>query len=152
MSTDPQSTNPLLSKMDALMKKHRGPGEATPETAPEGWLPVLTDVIHRGTPMVTQTMADPVPVPVAAVPAVPAPPVVEVAPPPSLGVTDTLAEQLLSELGPKLSEVMEKQVAFELRKNLDETVAALMSQLDMNVREIVRDAVNEKLKPPKPGS
>ena len=47
---------------------------------------------------------------------------------------------------------MEKQVAFELRKNLDETVAALMSQLDMNVREIVRDAVNEKLKPPKPGS
>ena len=155
MSTDPQSTNPLLSKMDALMKKHRGPGEATPETAPEGWLPVLTDVIHRGTPMVTQTMADPVPVPVApvaAVPAVPVPPVVELAPSPSLGVTDTLAEQLLSELGPKLSEVMEKQVAFELRKNLDETVAALMSQLDMNVREIVRDAVNEKLKPPKPGS
>lgn len=158
MSTDPQSTNPLLSKMDALMKKHRGPGEATPEAAPEGWLPVLTDVIHRGTPMVTQTIAAPVAVvaatvaPVAAAPAVPAPPVVELAPPPSLGVTDTLAEQLLSELGPKLSEVMEKQVAFELRKNLDETVAALMSQLDMNVREIVRDAVNEKLKPPKPGS
>ena len=158
MSTDPQSTNPLLSKMDALMKKHRGPGEATPEAAPEGWLPVLTDVIHRGTPMVTQTIAAPVAVvaatvaPVAAAPAVPTPPVVELAPPPSLGVTDTLAEQLLSELGPKLSEVMEKQVAFELRKNLDETVAALMSQLDMNVREIVRDAVNEKLKPPKPGS
>ena len=163
MSTDPQSTNPLLSKMDALMKKHRGPGEATSEAAPEGWLPVLTDVIHRGTPMVTQTIADPGAVvaatvapmavaPAAAVPAVPTTPVAELAPPPSLGVTDTLAEQLLSELGPKLSEVMEKQVAFELRKNLDETVAALMSQLDMNVREIVRDAVNEKLKPPKPGS
>ena len=97
MSTDPQSTNPLLSKMDALMKKHRGPGEATPEAAPEGWLPVLTDVIHRGTPMVTQTIAAPVAVvaatvaPVAAAPAVPAPPVVELAPPPSLGVTDTLA-------------------------------------------------------------
>jgi hypothetical protein len=41
---------------------------------------------------------------------------------------------------------MEKQVASELRKNLDETVSALLSQLDVNVREIVRDAVAEKLR------
>jgi len=47
---------------------------------------------------------------------------------------------------------MEKQVASELRKNLDETVSALLSQLDVNVREIVRDAVAEKLKSrPTPG-
>ena len=57
-----------------------------------------------------------------------------------------MAEQLLSELTPKLSQIMEKQVASELRKNLDETVSALLSQLDVNVREIVRDAVAEKLK------
>jgi BMFP domain-containing protein YqiC len=64
-------------------------------------------------------------------------------------VTDTLAEQLMSELAPRLSEAMEKQVAAELRKNLDQTVASLLSQLDVNVREIVRDAVAEKLKQPR---
>jgi len=61
---------------------------------------------------------------------------------------DTLAEQLMSELAPRLSEVMEKQVAAELRKNLDQTLATLLSQLDVNVREIVRDAIAEKLKQP----
>lgn len=142
MSADSHSTNPLLDKMDALMKKHRGPGETKPETAPEGWLPVLTDVIHRGTPVAQPPIADPVPVPAASV--------AEVSPPPSSSVTDSLAEQLLSELAPKLSEVMEQQVATELRKNLDETVATLLSQLDVNVREIVRDAVAEKLKSRKP--
>lgn len=140
MSTD--SHNPLLDKMDALIKKHRGPGEIPSEVAPEGWLPVLTDVIQRGT------------VPVAPIPVRSAPPaVVPVADAPAASpqtVTDTLAEQLLSELGPKLSEVMEKQVATELRKNLDDTVAMLLSQLDVNVREIVRDAVAEKLKSHKP--
>lgn len=144
MSTETPSTNPLLDKMDALMKKHRGPGETKPEAAPEGWLPVLTDVIQRGTPPVAQAAIRPVPQPAAPDAAVP------VAPPHT--VTDTLAEQLLSELGPKLSEIMEKQVATELRKSLDDTVSTLLSQLDVNVREIVRDAVAEKLKSYKPNS
>ena len=61
-------------------------------------------------------------------------------------VNDTLAEQLMQELAPRLSDVMEKQVAAELRKNLDQTVATLLSELDINVREIVRDAVAEKLR------
>lgn len=138
MSTDSSSANPLLDKMDALMKKHRGAGAIEPDVAPEGWLPVLTDVIHRGTPPVALPAANYVSPP-------PAPSVAASA----IGeqqVTDTLAEQLLSELAPKLSAVMEKQVATELRKNLDETVATLLSQLDVNVREIVRDAVAEKLK------
>jgi hypothetical protein len=50
--------NPVLSKMDALLKKHRGGG--IPETSPlpkrsppppGAWLPVLTDVIERGNPL-----------------------------------------------------------------------------------------------------
>ena len=142
MSTDSPS-NPLLDKMDALMKKHRGSGESKPEVAPEGWLPVLTDVIQRGNPPVA-------PVTLTPKPAAPAPIMEAPAAAPQQFVTDTLAEQLLSELGPKLSEVMEKQVASELRKNLDDTVANLLSQLDVNVREIVRDAVAEKLKSYKP--
>ena len=144
MSTDSSSANPLLDKMDALMKKHRGPGETKPDVAPEGWLPVLTDVIQRGTPPVASPAASPAPIPPG--PSIPA------SAPSEQQVTDTLAEQLLSELAPKLSEVMEKQLATELRKNLDETVATLLSQLDVNVREIVRDAVAEKLKSRKPDS
>jgi hypothetical protein len=144
------SDSPLLSKMDALLKKHRGgveadlgaasdrapPAEHPPSPPPpDAWLPVLTDVIERGTPPI---VAAPHGEPEAA--ATEAPPAV---------VSDTLAEQLMSELAPRLSEVMEKQVAAELRKNLDQTVATLLSQLDVNVREIVRDAVAEKLKQPR---
>jgi len=142
------SDSPLLSKMDALLKKHRGGvegdrGDATAEppaasgraAPPDAWLPVLTHVIERGSP----------PEP-ASLPAQPAAPAAETSP---AAVSDTLAEQLMSELAPRLSEVMEKQVAAELRKNIDQTVSSLLSQLDVNVREIVRDAVAEKLRQPR---
>jgi hypothetical protein len=141
--------------MDALLKKHRGPGDgdnnappaseqATEHAAPpDAWLPVLTQVIERGTPPVAP-VADASPVAASV-----APPRARVEPAaPAAAASDTLTEQLMSELAPRLSEVMEKQVAAELRKNLDQTVANLLNQLDVNVREIVRDAVAEKLKPP----
>jgi hypothetical protein len=149
------SDSPLLSKMDALLKKHRGGAEHEQgETAsfplaareqvapPDAWLPVLTQVIERGTP--------PVEPPVASSPDLPPPAQHEAAPDKAAPATvnDTLAEQLMSELAPRLSEVMEKQVAAELRKNIDQTVSSLLSQLDVNVREIVREAVAEKLKKP----
>lgn len=164
------SDSPMLSKMDALMKKHRGGGEGTPPLAPASappgrsdthrapppgaWLPVLTQVIERGTPpAVARPLASETPpavppemaTPIPAEPAVPVPASTEI---PPARVSDELSEQLLSELTPRLSEVMEKQLAAELRKNLDQTVATLLSQLDVNVREIVREAVAEKLKPP----
>lgn len=193
------SDSPLMSKMDALLKKHRGgvdapveaamqataqkvPAAPTPvETAktthesapqtnlgappPNAWLPVLTHVLERGTPPTVavtkppETIPEPeVPSPVAAeapvLPPIEPVAVSQPAPPPqpamlNTAISDTMAEQLLSELAPRLSEVMEKQVAAELRKNLDQTVASLLSQLDVNVREIVRDAVSEKLKQPR---
>ena len=166
--------SPILSKMDALLKKHRGGGDipqppdlsepaAEPTVAPtprstppaNAWLPVLTRVIERGTPpvvaasVVSSAAAHPPEPEVSA--ELPAP----VEPLQKATETDTsqrintdLAEQLMSELAPRLSAVMEQQVASELRKNLDQTVATLLSQLDVNVREIVRDAVAEKLKKP----
>lgn len=153
-----------LSKMDALLKKHRGGADvAQAETTsnlpvleervaapPNAWLPVLTQVIERGTPPAAQ--------PATAVPsedsraAPESPPTRAETPVPEAlpsTVTDTLAAQLMSELTPRLSEVMEKQVTAELRKNLDQTVSTLLSQLDVNVREIVRDAIAEKLKQPR---
>ncbi len=154
------SDTPFLNKMDALLKKHRGTGDgdsnAPPASEPpskqsrppDAWLPVLTHIIERGTaPVVAPPAATPLP-PAAesAQSAAPEAPATDAAMP---VVNDTLAEQLMSELAPRLSEVMEKQVAAELRKNLDQTVATLLSQLDVNVREIVRDAVAEKLKQPR---
>jgi hypothetical protein len=156
------SDSPLMSKMDALLKKHRGgsadthdtpstpPPPAPTETAPppDAWLPVLTQVIERGTPPAVPLAAAS---PEVAPPSPALPPAEPEAPPPvaaASAVSDTLTEQLMSELAPRLSEVMEKQVAAELRRNLDQTVASLLDQLDVNVREIVRDAVAEKLKKP----
>jgi len=129
--------SPLLSKMDALMKKHRGSGAPAPDPSPRrapppgAWLPVLTDVIERGTPPGAKASA-------VATPARPAP-----------AEDDVLAEQVLCELTPRLSEAMEKQVAEELRKRLDHTVASLLGKLDLDVRDLVRDAVAEKLKQPR---
>ena len=153
MSTD-KPHDPLLDKMDALIKKHRGPAEGTATPAPPpGWLPVLTEVIKRGTPPVSKLTVP--------APAIPPPETVSdepksVEPDNKQRITsqntEDLANQLLQELGPKLSAVMEQQVASELRKNLDETVATLLSQLDVSVRDIVRDAVAEKLKTQKPDS
>jgi hypothetical protein len=60
-------------------------------------------------------------------------------------VTDSLAEQLLGELEPKLAALLQDKVAKQIRNSLDETISALLAQLDVNVREIVRDAINEKL-------
>lgn len=151
------SDTPFLNKMDALLKKHRGAGEvdgdspADPElpteksAPPDAWLPVLTQVIERGTPPVAASPAA-APLSSAATPAEHATPMTDTS---SSLVNDALAEQLMSELAPRLSEVMEKQVAAELRKNLDQTVSTLLSQLDVNVREIVRDAVAEKLRQPR---
>lgn len=144
-----QPHDPLLDKMDALIKKHRGPAEgaATP-APPPGWLPVLTEVIKRGTPPIQKTAvhAELPPEPMSAEAMSMAPAIT------TSTNTEDLANQLLQELGPKLSAVMEQQVASELRKNLDETVATLLSQLDVSVRDIVRDAVAEKLKTHKPDS
>ena len=151
------SDTPFLNKMDALLKKHRGGGEgdsasppapdpsSAPSAPPGAWLPVLTQVIERGTPPVSAS-PEAATLPTAAAPVEPEPPSIDAS---SSIVSDTLAERLMGELAPRLSEVMEKQVAAELRKNLDQTVATLLSQLDVNVREIVRDAVAEKLKQPR---
>jgi hypothetical protein len=129
------SDSPLLSKMDALLKKHRGGGMVDPSPSPSSappagaWLPVLTDVIERGTPPAGGASAarpPAKPAPAAAMPATVAPVPAE---------DNAVAEQSLGELAPHLSEAMGKQLAEELRKNLD---------------QIVRDAVAEKLKQPPP--
>lgn len=136
--------SPLLSKMDALLKKHRG-GEAAEPAPPPGrtpppgaWLPVLTDLIERGTP--------------PAAPSAHAPPAAAAAAsaPPRAATDDALADDLLCELAPHLSEAMEQQDSEELRKNLDQTLASVLSQLDPSVRDLVRDAVAEKLKQTQP--
>jgi hypothetical protein len=134
------SDKPMLDKMDALMKKHRGGGESeqapasgTPAAAapsvqtppPDAWLPVLTQVIERGVPPATPAAApapDRIPT-AAAAPAPTATPALTPAPDAGLSAEAAapLTEQLLSELAPRLSEAMEKIVRDAVAEKLKQT-------------------------------
>jgi hypothetical protein len=164
--------DPLLKKMDALLKKHRGGKEAessmldaarndmndmsvAAEEAPppDAWLPVLTDVVVMGNVTATPSEASS-PAPVSATKASPTPSEEtgpehgqreaqhDIEPP---AITDTLAEQLMGELEPKLAALLQDKLATQIRNSLDDSVSALFAQLDVNIREIVREAIEDKL-------
>ncbi len=147
--------DPLLDKMDALMKKHRGDAQApaaaasqpaaTASNAPpplpdDAWLPVLTDVVAVGEPS-----AEPAPSPtVAAAPAqapvqTPAP----AAPTPAVD-PNVLVEQIMDELAPRLSAMLRDQLVVGVRDSL----AELYAKMDPQIRETVRKAVTEQLGKP----
>lgn len=143
-------SDPLLDKMDALLRKHQGNAEATapekpaptsssaPPPLPEdAWLPVLTDVVAIGEP-------DTAPQQAPAVEAVEAPP-----PPPAPTVDpEVLVEQIMGELEPRLNSLLRDRLIVEIRNNLDDNLSALLAQMDVHIREIVREAVAEQLGKP----
>ncbi len=144
------SEDPLLHKMDALLKRHRGetknppPAPETPPSAAPGWLPVLTQVIERGSPPEEPASLPPD----TAVSAIGPGPVLS----PDAGRPgdeDALVDRLMQALAPRLTEIVEQRIAAELHRNLDQTLAALLAQLDVHVREIVRDTLTDTLKPPR---
>lgn len=131
-------SDPLLDKMDALLKKHQGATDApshtaaqplaagTPPPLPEdAWLPVLTDVVAVGEPSA--------PAPTAA-----AAPTATVNP-------EMLVTQIMGELEPRLSSLLRDRLLTEIRNSLDDNLSALLAQMDVHIREIVREAVNEQL-------
>lgn len=164
------SQDPLLDKMDALLKKHRGSNDtdssaressqndaldaAENSPPPDAWLPVLTDVVVMGSvtvdasdkpgsaPLPAQNKTHPVPEETDQKHEQSDTQVVT----DSSAISDTLAEQLMGELEPKLAALLQDKVATQIRNSLDDTVSALLAQLDVNVREIVREAINEKLR------
>ncbi len=131
------SADPLLDKMDALLKKHRvvetppsiGVPQAPPPLPENAWLPVLTDVLAVG----ELAPAEPAAMKAGSAAQENAPP--EISP-----------EAILSELEPRLSALIQGAVAEEIRNSLDGALASLLAQLDVHVREIVRETINEKLK------
>jgi hypothetical protein len=220
--------NSLFGKVEALIRKHRGtstdssdPARPPPRVAPspDAWLPVLTDIIQRGSPPVVAPnvfgphagVAEPIqPDPVTSSPAAPsivatppsdhghdtseAPverpdptavaqaqePAVDIPtdatarPDPALEENETQAdapagpvaapapervvegpagtdpetrttEDLVQELAPKITGLMQEQVAEELRRSLNQSMNSLMASLNANVEEIVRQAVTERL-------
>jgi hypothetical protein len=146
-------SDPLLDKMDALLKKHQGAAETPPPAKAEppavaepnappplpedAWLPVLTDVVAMGEPDAT---AIPAATPVAEA-------IEEAAPPPPAATVDpeVLIGQIMGELEPRLSSLLRDRLAVEVRNSLDDSLASLLAQLDVHIREIVREAVNEQL-------
>jgi hypothetical protein len=144
------STDPLLDKMDALLKKHRGEPEpppakeqsaadsepsAPPPLPEDAWLPVLTDVVAMGEPDVP-----PAPAGIAETADVIAPALPQASVNPEL-----LVEQIMSELEPRLSSLLRDRLIAEVRNSLDDTLFPLLAQMDVHIREIVREAVNEQL-------
>jgi hypothetical protein len=145
------SSDPLLDKMDALLKKHRGVAEPpapaieepppaetsdTPPPLPENaWLPVLTDVVAMGEPDAAPALT-----PIAEAPQAspPAPLMPEVNP-------DVLVEQIMGELEPRINTLLRDRLVTEIRSSLDENLSALLAQVDVHIREIVREAVSEQL-------
>lgn len=132
---------PLLSKMDALLKKHRGDNEpaAAPlaptsaPSAPPAWLPVLTQVIERGaipnpaSPAMTDTPAS---VDAAMPPPDPAPAAV-----PPLDV-----QSLLQTLLPRLGDDLKQQITHDVHAQIDQALATFSSQLEARLREILAAA------------
>lgn len=132
---------------------------ASASARPRGWLPVLTDVVELGdqAPADATLVAVPDPEPepeaiaepgfaataaetttVSDVPASPSP------------TGAALAEELMAELAPRVARLVDEQVSAALRKSLDDTLGALLPQLDATLREVVRDAIAEKLASPDP--
>ncbi len=137
-------SDPLLDKMDALLKKHQGgvepaqavkaePAPNAPPPLPEdAWLPVLTDVVAVG---------EPAPPGLANKPAEAVPPV-----PPATSVDpEALIEQIMGELEPRLSSLLRDRLVAEIRNSLDDNLSTLLAQMDVHIREIVREAIAEQL-------
>jgi len=122
---------PLLTKLDALLKKHRGEHESVASaTAPPAWLPVLTQVIERGAPPGTA--------PARAAPSVTPAPLAETGSAPH---EEAQLEALVAALAPRLSELIEARFAAELHRQVEQNLAALRGDLDASLREIIREAL-----------
>jgi hypothetical protein len=146
-------SDPLLDKMDALLKKHQGaaetpqpataappPAAAAPTAPPplpeDAWLPVLTEVVAVGTP---DAPSAPQPAPVVLEPSPPPPP-----PEPAID-PEVLVEQIMGELEPRLNSLLRDRLVAEVRNSLDDSLSTLLAQMDVHIREIVREAVSEQL-------
>jgi len=166
------SENSLFGKVEALMRKHRGDvaSELAPAArlapSPDAWLPVLTDVVQRGTPpSVLAEHDDTNDTPVAdSAPTQPEPEHTDAAihdapvhaAPESLHTPEPAheteaeadaptTENMVDELTPKITGLLHDQISEQLRNSLNQSMVSLMTNLSANVEEIVRQAVAEKL-------
>lgn len=149
-------SDPLLDKMDALLKKHQGPAvapvpaQAGPDEAIEpseppplpedAWLPVLTDVVAVGEP---DAAANAGPAVESATEETPSPP-----PPAATIDPEAIVGRVMAGLEPMLSSLLLDRMVREVRNSLDESLSALLAQMDVHIREIVREAVSEQLNKP----
>lgn len=127
---------PLLSKMDALLKKHRGENEpvaaptAPSSSAPPAWLPVLTQVIERGA---VPGPANPSTMDTAATVDAPLPP-----PDPAPAAVEPLdIQSLLQTLLPRLGDNLKQQITHDIHAQIDQALATFSTQLEARLREIL---------------
>ena len=129
---------PLLSKMDALLKKHRGDNEPVvapaPPAAPPAWLPVLTQVIERGA-VPGPASPSAVDAPDSADTSIPPPPDPAPAAQESLDV-----HALLHTLLPRLGDDLKQQITHDVHAQIDQALATFSAQLEARLRETLRQA------------
>ena len=147
------SDAPLLSKMDALLKKHRGEHDplatsagsalhAAPAASPPAWLPVLTQVIERG--VVPNSSAPP------DTQATSASDITVVSQPMRAQETHERIEPLLRSLIPQLRDELMQTLTRDLHASLDQALASVDAQLEARLLDIIRDALSRPPVPPKP--
>ena len=132
-------SNPLVERVDALLKRHQRPQEvSTPSTATPGTLPVER-VGEPATPSpdALGSSDDDVPVLTEIVDAqsIPAPPAYGrdfVS-----GIEDAVLEKILAELDRSLEHRLNRTIGDLLEQTLD----GLRAELSVGIREMVRDAV-----------
>lgn len=173
------SRDSLMGKFEALMRKHRGGAEAA-ETqpfqterqqapSPDAWLPVLTDVVQRGSPpdaadeqarpatameahdtvVADEGLAPPMPEPELEI-AAPVESSVEPASDPELVLEqepapETATESQDAQVAANLVDELAPKIAGLMLEQVAEELRKSMANLNANVEEIVRQAVAERL-------
>lgn len=142
------SSDPLLNKMDALLKKHRVDGETAPASvAPkagedppplpdDAWLPVLTEVVDVGD---LPAESEPSPARVSATESSSPVPTID---------PDELARAIMAKLEPQLDAMVREQFVAQIRDSLSSTLSTLLRQMDSQIKETVRETVAEHLGKP----
>jgi len=109
----PRELNPLLGRVDALLRRHQEPPRAIDDD-----VPVLTEIADPNAPSrqaVDQAVIE--------------------------ALAEALERAVLERLGPELDRVIDSRLARALTEVLEQALQDVRSELGENVRQMVREAV-----------
>lgn len=128
---------PLLDKMQALMGKYHTPAADTPAASTEPLVmpdydttltfPILTDIVKLGDAVFHDPQpAAPLPASTSAI---------------SADTANQIAQQVLHEVDAQMQNQVTALIAPRLQQAMDETLAALLPQLTVNIEHIIHETL-----------